>query len=213
MSLRDTKTELPTIIPLGTSYSSLTNVQAQCDSGLIQLLSAPVSVAQLSLWTTVASVMLAVFAFASWPKAAMQVGPLAVPIFVAITVLTLFGPIVMVLIHNLRCSQFNPLLEIDLNEGVVRVRNREKVFPIEKVHSLIAATVSDSEGGRLSELQLMVHYGDSLVPELVCTKYNSSSRRSFGKALSAVSSKLPFPALVLDRKGFFARGPLAITTV
>jgi hypothetical protein len=209
----DTETELPTIKRLGTSYSSLTNVRPQCDPGNIKLLLAPVSVTRLSLWTTLALVLLALFAFFSWSKAAIQMGWLAVPIFVAIAVLTLFGPIIMVLHHNSQSSRVNPLIEVDLSEGVVRVRNGQKVFPVAEVHSLIAATVSDSEGGRLSELQLMVHHGHSLVAELVCTKYNSSSRRSFGKALSAMSPMLPFPTFVVEPKGFFGRGQSVVTKV
>ena len=213
MPQHNAETELPTIKRLGTSYSSMTNVRPQCDPDKIKLLLAPVSVTRLSLWTTLALVLFALFAFVGWSKAAIQMGSVAVPIFVAVAVLTLFGPIVMVLNHNSQISRVNPLIEVDLSEGLVSVRNRQKVFPVAEVHSLIAATVSDSEGSRLSERQLVVRDGDSLVAELVCTKYNSSSRRSFGKALSAMSPMLPFPAFVVEPKGFFGRGESVVTKV
>ncbi len=98
------------------------------------------------------------------------VGPLAVLVFLAVTVLTVFGAIIMVLNHNSPCSRFNPLIGVDLSEGVVTVRNGEKVCPVAKVHSLIAATVSDSEGVRYFETQLIVHHGDSLLAALVGIK-------------------------------------------
>lgn len=213
MSLIDTNVELPQLTRLGTSYSSLTNVQPQFESGVVRLISCPVSAVSVVFWMALTAVVLLFFAYLSWPQAAVQMGWLAVPFFITITGLALFCPVAMALIHNSNCSRLNPLIEIDLNQNLVSLRNGRKTLPLASVHSLIAASLPDSEGGRQVELQLLIHSNATVVAELVCTKYNSSSRRAFGNVLSAISHHCPFPTLLVEPNGFFRRGPLTVTKV
>ncbi len=208
MSLCNTDIQLPPLTRLGTNYSTLTNIQPRFESGVVQLISGPVSAISMFLWVTLTTVLLVLFGYLSWPQAEIQMGALAAPLFITVALLALLAPPAMALIHKSSCSRVNPLIEIDLNHGLVRICRGQKTFPLTSVHSLIAASVPNAEGELLAELQLLIQSDKTIVAELVCTKYNSSSRRAFGRALSAISQHCPFPLLVVEPKGFFRRGPL-----
>ncbi len=211
MSLAPIQIELPPLKRLGTHYSSMTNVQARLEPGVVQLVSAPVSLAALLLWIICTASLLFLFVYATWPQASIQLGPLAAPVYAAIIALALLGPVVMSCFHNSKCARENPYLVLDMNKNIVTVRNGQDSFPLSNVHALVAAAIPDSEGGTVAELQLFIRRDDELIAELVCTRFSSSSRRAFGKALAAIATHCPFPVIIAEPTGFLRRGPMAIT--
>jgi hypothetical protein len=209
MSLALNQIEIPPLKRLGTHYSSMTNVHARLEPGIVQLVSAPISLAALLLWIICTASLMFLFVYATWPQATIQMGPLAAPLYAAMVALTLIGPVVMSYFHNSKCARENPYLDLDMNKNIVTVRNAQNSFPLSNVHALVAAAIPDSDGGILAELQLFIRRDDELIVELVCTRYSSSSRRAFGKALSAIATHCPFPAFIVEPTGFFRRGPMA----